>query len=221
MSILSGRKVETPAPGSVGSFGGWRDPKELESRADFAFKYFGSATDLADLEARDGFYINSAGSLLIETSGDPLALNDPGDANVDAWARRDDGTVLFLRRPHRNEPATVTELDHKLAADKRATVDAEKARIKFLRGQTLQPVMRKADGPAITLRNALEAVEHHEGRVELGPYGEVQVLLPPVLTAPTQTPPASTPATPTPLPPPRTIRSTRRRQGVTPTRRSR
>jgi hypothetical protein len=52
------------------------------------------------------------------------------------------------------------------------------------------------------LRAAIATVEHFEGRIELGPYGEVQVLFPPMLTAPTQTPPsayASDPHTPSTL----------------------
>jgi hypothetical protein len=221
MSILSGRKVETPAPGSVGTFGGWRDPKELESLADHAYRFYGRETSPDELEQRDGVYVNRKDGTLLVKADDPLGLPDPGVADIEAWFRDDAGVITFLRRPRRNEPQSVTALDHKLAADKRATVDAEKMRRKFLADQTLQPAMRKTDGASMTLRAAIQTVENLEGRIELGLYGEVQVLLPPVLTAPVATPPSLYASDPYTRTAPSTIRSTRRRQDVTPMRRSR
>lgn len=150
-----------------------------------------------------------------------MALIDPGSANVETWVRDDAGVITFLRLPNKREPKTVTEIDLQHAAAQRAVADTEKARVKFLRGQTLQPALRRTDGPNITLSAAIATVEHFEGRIELGPYGEVQVLFPPMLTAPTQTPLVPTPATPTPLAPLPTTRLSSRRHGVTPTRRSR
>jgi hypothetical protein len=167
-------------PGTLGSFGAWRDPKELESLADHAYRYYGRETPLDPLEQRDGVFINRKdGTLLVKAGGDPLALIDPGSANVETWVRDDAGVITFLRLPNKREPKTVTEIDLQHAAAQRAVADTEKARLKFLRGQTLQPALRRTDGPNITLRAAIATVEHFEGRIELGPYGEVQVLFPP------------------------------------------
>lgn len=187
MTILSGRKVETHEPGTLGSFGAWRDPRELETLADHAHRYYGRATPLDELELHDGLYVNrSDGTLLYQADSDPLAAIDPSTQNVETWTRRDDGTVLFLRRPHRNEPQTLTEIQNQQAAAKRALVDAEKARLRFLKGQELRPVLRQDAG--MTLREALETVEHHEGRIELGPYGEIVVAVPGRLTPPGEDP---------------------------------
>jgi hypothetical protein len=187
VSILSGRKVETPAPGTLGSFGGWRDPKELESLADHAHRYYGRETPLEELEQRDGVYVNrSDGTLLIKADGDPLALADPGSANVETWTRDAAGVVTFLRRPRKGEPASITELEHQHAARNREVADTEKARRRFLKDQQLRPVLRQ--DTSMSLKDALATVEHHGGRVELGPYNEIQVLTPGAFTAPAPDP---------------------------------
>jgi hypothetical protein len=123
-------------PGTLGSFGAWRDPKELESLADHAYRYYGRETPLDPLEQRDGVFINRKdGTLLVKAGGDPLALIDPGSANVETWVRDDAGVITFLRLPNKREPKTVTEIDLQHAAAQRAVADTEKARLKFLRAR--------------------------------------------------------------------------------------
>ena len=184
MSILSGRKVETHEPGTLGSFGGWRDPKELENQADHAHRYYGRETPLDELEQRER--LPQPRRHRPRQSRDPLALADPGAANVETWTRDATGVITFLRRPRKDEPGTLTELEHQHAARNREAADTEKARRRFLKDQQPQPVLRR--DTSMSLKDALATIEHHEGRVTIGDYGELVVAVPGTLTAPPHDP---------------------------------
>jgi hypothetical protein len=163
--------------GAVGTLGTTREREE--TRADLAFKLFGSAIDFDNITVRDNYFVDERGLLLTELSGDPLAAEKPTEMGVAAWLIDDEGRVHFLTRPS-SGAATVDDLDQAADQAKRLVEDDAKKRREWLRSQPQRPLtIGDVDGREHqTLRAAVRTVLDAGGTVGVGDYGEVNVTIP-------------------------------------------
>jgi len=134
----------------------------------------------SDYERRGRYVVDrGSGLLFYELRHDPLLSQSPVES-VSVFVTDPDGSrMVFLTRPVEG-PTTVAELDE-LDREQQAKEQAhEKRRREFLRKQKQVPVpYGLADGwGPVSLRDAVERLEHHGGRLALDRNGELHLTLP-------------------------------------------